>query len=100
MTEALGMIETRSFPGAVEAADAAVKAAKVELASYEKTGGGYVSIIVRGDVAAVKAACDAGQVASGRVGEVVAVHVIARPHVNVDAVMPLGRNAVAKANKK
>jgi ethanolamine utilization protein EutM len=91
MTEALGMIECRSFPAVVEAADAAVKAAKVELVSYEKTGGGYVSIIVRGDVAAVKAAMDAGQVAAARVGEVVTVHTIARPHVNVDGVMPLGR---------
>lgn len=91
MTEALGMIECRSFPAVVEAADAAVKAAKVELVTYEKTGGGYVSVIVRGDVAAVKAAVDAGQTAASRVGEVVAVHVIARPHVNVDDVMPLGR---------
>ena len=65
--------------------------------SYEKTGGGYVTVIVRGDVAAVKAACDAAQVAAGRVGEVVAVHVIARPHVNVDAVLPLGRSRQAKA---
>jgi ethanolamine utilization protein EutM len=99
MPEALGMIETRSFPAVVEAADAAVKAAKVELVSYERTGGGYVSVIVRGDVAAVKAACEAAQVAAGRVGEVVAVHVIARPHVNVDLVMPLGRAAEAKAGK-
>ena len=95
MTEALGMIECRSFPAVVEAEDAAVKAAKVELVSYEKTGGGYVSIIVRGDVAAVKAAVDAGQTAAGRVGEVVTTHVIARPHVNVDAVMPLGRSDAA-----
>jgi ethanolamine utilization protein EutM len=100
MADALGMVETRSFPAVVEAADAAVKAAKVELVSYEKTGGGYVSIIVRGDVAAVKAACDAAQVAAGRIGEVVAVHVIARPHANVDLVMPLGRAADAKAAKK
>lgn len=99
MAEALGMIETRSFPAVVEAADAAVKAAKVELVSYEKTGGGYVSVIVRGDVAAVKAACDAAQVAGGRVGEVVSVHVIARPHSNVDAVLPLGRQAEGKAKK-
>lgn len=99
MTEALGMIETRSFPAVVEAADAAVKAAKVELVSYEKTGGGYVSVIVRGDVAAVKAACDAAQVAAGRIGEVVGVHVIARPHTNVDAVMPLGRAGEAKGKK-
>ena len=96
MTEALGMIETRSFPAVVEAADAAVKAARVELVSYEKTGGGYVTVIVRGDVAAVKAAVDAGQVAAGRVGEVVTVHVIARPHANVDTVMPLGRADEAK----
>jgi ethanolamine utilization protein EutM len=100
MTEALGMIETRSFPAVVEAADAAVKAAKVELVSYEKTGGGYTTVVVRGDVAAVKAACDAAQVAAGRIGEVVAIHVIARPHVNVDTVMPLGRAAEAKAAKK
>ena len=97
MTEALGMIECRSFPAAVEAADAAVKAAKVELVTYEKTGGGYVSIVVRGDVAAVKAAVDAGQVAAARVGEVVTVHVIARPHTNVDLVMPLGRSDDAKS---
>jgi microcompartment protein CcmL/EutN len=90
------MIECRSFPAVVEAADAAVKAAKVELVSYEKTGGGYVSIIVRGDVAAVKAAVDAGQVAAARVGEVVTVHTIARPHVSVDVVMPLGRADQAK----
>jgi microcompartment protein CcmL/EutN len=93
------MIETRSFPAVVEAADAAVKAAKVELVSYEKTGGGYTTVIVRGDVAAVKAACDAAQVAAGRVGDVVATHVIARPHTNVDAVMPLGRQAEAKGKK-
>ena len=96
MTDALGMIETRSFPAVVEAADAAVKAARVELVSYEKTGGGYVTVIVRGDVAAVKAAVDAGQMAAGRVGEVVTVHVIARPHANVDTVMPLGRAEEAK----
>jgi microcompartment protein CcmL/EutN len=96
MTEALGMIECRSFPAVVEAADAAVKSAKVELVSYEKTGGGYVTVIVRGDVAAVKAAVDAGQMAAGRVGEVVTVHVIARPHANVDTVMPLGRADEAK----
>ena len=100
MADALGMIEARSFPAIVEAADAMVKAAKVELVAYEKTGGGYVSVIVRGDVAAVKASCDAGQVAASRVGEVVAVHIIARPHANVDAIMPLGRIAEARAAKK
>ena len=98
MADALGMIETRSFPAVIEAADAMVKAAKVELVSYEKTGGGFTSVIVRGDVAAVKAACDAGQIAAARVGEVVAVHVIARPHANVDAALPLGR-APAKGGK-
>ena len=91
MADAVGMIETRSFPAVVEAADAMVKAAKVELVTYEKTGGGFTSVVVRGDVAAVKAACDAGQIAASRVGEVVAVHVIARPHANVDTAMPLGR---------
>ncbi len=91
MADALGMIETRSFPAVVEAADAMVKAAKVELVSYEKTGGGYVCAVIRGDVAAVKAACDAGRAGAARVGEIVAVHVIARPHTNVDEVIPLGR---------
>jgi microcompartment protein CcmL/EutN len=85
------MIECRSFPTVVEAADAMVKAAKVELVAYEKTGGGYTTVIVRGDVAAVKAACDAGQAAASRIGEIVATHVIARPHANVDSIMPLGR---------
>jgi ethanolamine utilization protein EutM len=95
MAEALGMIETRSFPAMVEAADAMVKAAKVELVSYEKTGGGYTTAVIRGDVAAVKAACDAGQTAAARVGELVAVHIIARPHANVDLVIPLGRQPEA-----
>ena len=97
MTDALGMIETRSFPALVEAADAAVKAARVDLVSYEKTGGGYTTIVVRGDVAAVKAACDAAQTAAGRVGDVVTVHVIARPHDQVDVIMPLGRKPAAAA---
>jgi microcompartment protein CcmL/EutN len=96
MSEALGMIECRSFPTMVEAADAMVKAAKVELVSYEKTGGGYVTAVIRGDVAAVKAACDAGQAAASRVGEVVTTHVIARPHTNVDNVLPLGRAGQAQ----
>lgn len=93
MADALGMIECRSFAAMVEAADAMVKAARVELVNYEKTGGGYTTAVVRGDVAAVKAACDAGQTAASRVGEIVAVHVIARPHANVDLVVPLGRQA-------
>lgn len=100
MADALGMIETRSFPAVVEAADAMVKAARVELVSYEKTGGGYTTVVIRGDVAAVKAACDAGQTAASRVGEIVAVHIIARPHANVDLVIPLGRQAEPPAAKK
>ena len=100
MTEALGMIETKSFPAMVEAADAMVKAARVELVSYEKTGGGYTTAVIRGDVAAVKAACDAGQASASRVGEIVAVHVIARPHTNVDLVLPLGRLDQVRAELK
>lgn len=91
MADALGMIETKGFVGMVEAADAMVKAARVELVGYEKIGGGYVTAIVRGDVAAVKAATEAGQRAAERVGELVSVHVIPRPHANIDGVLPLGR---------
>jgi microcompartment protein CcmL/EutN len=90
-TDALGMIETRGFAAMVEASDAMVKAAKVELVSYEKIGGGYVTAIVRGDVAAVRAAVDAGTRAAERVGEIVSTHVIPRPHGNVDSALPLGR---------
>jgi microcompartment protein CcmL/EutN len=96
MPEALGMIETRGFAAMVEAADAMVKAAKVELVSYEKIGGGYVTSIVRGDVAACKAAVEAGARAAEKVGEVVSVHVIPRPHLNVDLVLPLGRTEEAR----
>jgi microcompartment protein CcmL/EutN len=96
MAEALGMIEARGFAAIVEASDAMVKAAKVELVGYEKTGGGYVTAIVRGDVASVKAAVEAGIRASEKVGEVVASHVIARPHASVDLVLPLGRAEQAK----
>ncbi len=92
MAEALGMIETRGFAAMVEAADAMVKAAKVDLVRYEKTGGGYCTAVVRGDVAAVKAAVEAGVRGAQIVGEVVATHVIARPHGNIDAVLPLGRS--------
>ena len=91
MADALGMIETKGFVGMVEAADAMVKAARVELVGYEKIGGGYTTAIVRGDVAAVKAATEAGARAAERVGELVSVHVIPRPHANIDAVLPLGR---------
>ena len=96
MAEALGMIEARGFAAMVEASDAMVKAAKVELVSYEKTGGGYVTAIVRGDVAAVKAAIDAGVRGAEKVGEVISTHVSARPHLNIDLVLPLGRNEEAE----
>ncbi|MBC7475373.1 MAG: BMC domain-containing protein [Candidatus Sericytochromatia bacterium] len=94
MSDALGMIETKSFAALVEAADAMVKSARVELVSYEKTGGGYVTAIVRGDVAAVKAATDAGARAAEKIGEIVSVHIIPRPHSNVDKILPLGRTEV------
>lgn len=95
MTEALGMIECRSYAAMVEASDAMVKAARVELVAYEKTGGGFVTAIVRGDVAAVKAAVEAGVRGAEKVGDVVAVHVIPRPHANVDRTLPLGRTPEA-----
>lgn len=90
-SEALGMIETRGFAAMVEASDAMVKAAKVELIGHEQIGGGYVTAIVRGDVASVRAAVDAGIKAAEKVGEVVSSHVIPRPHTNVDSALPLGR---------
>ena len=93
------MIETKGFVGMVEAADAMVKAAKVELIGYEKIGGGYVTAIVRGDVAAVKAAVEAGARGAERVGQLVSVHVIPRPHDNIDVALPLGRQAAAPAKK-
>jgi len=89
--DALGMIETRGFVAMVEASDAMVKAAKVELIGYEKTGGGYVTAVVRGDVASVRAAVDAGLRAAEKVGEIVSSHIIPRPHANVDSALPLGR---------
>ena len=90
-TDALGMIETRGFAAMVEASDAMVKAARVELTGYEKIGGGYVTAIIRGDVAAVRAALEAGTRGAERVGEIVSTHVIPRPHSNVDSALPLGR---------
>ncbi|HEX4949267.1 MAG TPA: ethanolamine utilization microcompartment protein EutM [Blastocatellia bacterium] len=87
--EALGMIETKGLVATIEAADAMVKAANVVLVGYEKIGAGFVTAIVRGDVAAVKAATDAGAAAARRVGELVGVHVIPRPHGSVDEVMPV-----------
>ena len=88
--EALGMVETKGFIGAVEAADAMVKAANVRLVGKEYIGAGYVTIFVRGDVGAVKAATDAGAAAARRVGELISVHVIPRPHGEVERVLPKG----------
>ena len=86
--EALGMIETRGLVAAIEAADAMVKAAEVTLIGTEKIGSGLVSVMVRGDVGAVKAATEAGSVAASRLGELVAVHVIPRPHGDVEKILP------------
>lgn len=87
MNDALGMIETRGFIGAVEAADAMLKAANVNLVGTEKIGSGLVSVLVKGDVGAVKAAVDAGSSAANNVGEVVSTHVIPRPHTDVSKIM-------------
>jgi len=90
--EALGMIETKGFIGAVEAADAMVKTANVVLIGKGYIGAGYVTVMVRGDVGAVKAATDAGAAAARRVGELVSVHVIPRPHTEVEKILPKGSN--------
>lgn len=88
MENALGMVETLGLVGAVEAADAMVKAANVKLIGKEVIGGGYVTVMVRGDVGAVKAATDAGASAASRVGELKSVHVIPRPHAEVEGILP------------
>lgn len=90
---ALGLIETRGLIGAIEAADAMVKAARVRLLGKEKIGGGFVTVMVRGEVGAVKAATDAGAGAAQRVGELVSVHVIPRPHDQVETILPDGEGA-------
>jgi len=86
--KALGMIETKGLVGSIEAADAMVKAANVKLVGKEKIGGGYVTVMVRGDVGAVKAATDAGAAAAKKVGELVSVHVIPRPHTDLEKILP------------
>lgn len=86
--EALGMVETKGLVGAIEAADAMVKSANVTLVGYEKIGSGLVTVMVRGDVGAVKAATDAGGCAAAKVGEVVSIHVIPRPHTDVEKILP------------
>ncbi len=89
MMEALGMIETKGLVGLIEASDAMVKAARVKLVAWQQIGGGYVTALVRGDVAACKAATDAGAAAAERVGELVSVHVIPRPHGDLEDVFPI-----------
>ena len=88
MMQALGMIETKGLIGAIEAADAMVKAANVQLIGSEKIGSGLVSVMVRGDVGAVKSAVEAGGAAASRLGEVIATHVIPRPHDDVNKLLP------------
>jgi ethanolamine utilization protein EutM len=95
--EALGMIETRGLVGSIEAADTMVKAANVILIGREYIGAGYVTVMVRGDVGAVKAATDAGAAAARRVGELVSVHVIPRPHANLEDALPIGKATGVKA---
>ena len=95
MLEALGMVETKGLIGAIEAADAMVKAANVVLIGKEYIGAGYVTVMVRGDVGAVKAATDAGAAAARRVGELVSVHVIPRPHTEVGKILPKMKDAKA-----
>ena len=90
-TNSLGMIETKGLIGAIEAADAMVKSANVQLVGKEQVGGGLVTVMVRGDVGAVKAATDAGAAAAEKVGELISVHVIARPHTEVYVILPKGR---------
>lgn len=88
MNNALGLVETKGLVGAIEAADAMVKSANVQLIGYEKIGSGLITVMVRGDVGAVKAAVDAGSAAASVVGEVKSSHVIARPHSDVEAILP------------
>ena len=90
--DALGLVETRGLVGSIEAADAMVKAANVQLIGYEKIGGGYVTVMVRGDVGAVKAATDVGAAAAAKVGQVVSVHVIPRPSNELEMILPKSEN--------
>ncbi len=92
-TNALGMVETRGLVGAIEAADAMVKSANVQLVGKEQIGGGLVTVMVRGDVGAVKSATDAGAAAAEKVGELVSVHVIPRPHNEVELILPHGSSS-------
>ena len=97
--EAIGMLETKGFIALVEATDAMLKAANVQFMGWDKVGSGLVSAFVTGDVAAVKSATDAGAAAAGRIGEVVAVHVIPRPHQSLEDVLPIGKSQAQGAGK-
>jgi ethanolamine utilization protein EutM len=97
--QALGMVETRGLVALIEASDAMSKAANVELIGWDRVGGGMVTSLCRGDVAAVKAATDAGAAAASKIGEVVSVHVIPRPHEELDAALPGQKPAAKKASK-
>ena len=98
-TNSLGMIETKGLIGAIEAADAMVKSANVTLVGKEQVGGGLVTVMVRGDVGAVKAATDAGAAAAEKVGEMISVHVIDRPHTEVDAILHKERKSTPNPGK-
>jgi len=99
MMEALGIIETKGLTALIEASDAMVKAARVQLVGYEQIGHGYVTAFVRGDVAACKAATDAGAAAAQRLGELIAVHVIPRPHADLEAIFPIVLKKTAESGK-
>jgi len=99
MMEALGIIETRGLTALIEASDAMVKAARVELVGFEQIGAGYVTALVRGDVAACKAATDAGAAAAQRLGELIAVHVIPRPHADLEAIFPISPKQASNGEK-
>ena len=99
-TNALGMIETKGLVGAIEAADAMVKSANVQLVGKEQVGGGLVTVMVRGDVGAVKAATDAGAAAAEKVGELISVHVIARPQTDVDNLLPHSKSGATGNSTK
>ena len=92
MGEALGMIETKGLVALIEASDAMVKTANVKLVGWEKIGAAYVTVFVRGDVASVKAATDAGAAAAQKIGELISVHVIPRPHSSLEDVLPIGKS--------
>jgi ethanolamine utilization protein EutM len=93
MFEALGLVETRGYVAMVEAADAMLKCGRVELVGYESSGGGFVTVVVRGDVASIKLAIDTGARAAEKVGQLISAHVLPRPHSGIDSILPKDRTA-------